>query len=310
MKFCVACMHVDDRRGIEHCANCGGEDFAGITGSGTVVALPAAAGMPCQQCLEEGHALRFRFYRRVTAFFLGASLAGKAGYFCRRCRWKSFLGWQLWTLVLGWWGILSFIFYNPWAVLINFWALFAAPLDAEAKGAIDANDVREAAGENERLEDLYSQLPTWFTQLSEEDLGLITSGADFYAVLDVTPQASDDDIRAAYRREAKRYHPDSGGPDVDADQMAALNEAHHVLGSPVVRYAYDHVDELFASVDESADEDVATEPADDVAQPSGGLWRCRFCDYESADFDDVAEHADRAHPEVVAVDPRANVLSV
>src|SRR5258707_1275103 len=41
-----------------------------------------------------------------------------------------------------------------------------------------------------------------------------TSGADLYAVLGVTPAATDDEIRRAFRTQAKRWHPDrfTAGP--------------------------------------------------------------------------------------------------
>jgi len=59
----------------------------------------------------------------------------------------------------------------------------------------------------------------------------------FYDTLGVRPVASADEVRDAYRRLARRHHPDRGGRDPAA--MAALNEAYRVLGHPVRRAAYD-----------------------------------------------------------------------
>ncbi len=54
--------------------------------------------------------------------------------------------------------------------------------------------------------------------------------SDPYKVLQVTPSASDDEIRAAYRELARKYHPDnySGNPlsDLATEKMQEINEAY------------------------------------------------------------------------------------
>ena len=47
-----------------------------------------------------------------------------------------------------------------------------------------------------------------------------------YQLLGITPSASKNEIREAYRRKAKQYHPDKGG---DPDMMRALTEAYRRL---------------------------------------------------------------------------------
>ena len=59
---------------------------------------------------------------------------------------------------------------------------------------------------------------------------------DFYEVLQVSPRAEPEVIRAAYRTLARKYHPDHGG---DARRMIDLNDAWDVLGDPIRRAAYD-----------------------------------------------------------------------
>jgi hypothetical protein len=60
--------------------------------------------------------------------------------------------------------------------------------------------------------------------------------ASWYEVLGVEPSASPDEVRVAYRRAARRHHPDYGG---DGERMQDLNAAWRVLGDPVRRLAYD-----------------------------------------------------------------------
>lgn len=61
-----------------------------------------------------------------------------------------------------------------------------------------------------------------------------------YEVLGLTSEATDDQVRDAYRRLARAHHPDraraTGAP---ADSMPAINEAYRVLGDPGRRAAYD-----------------------------------------------------------------------
>ena len=62
---------------------------------------------------------------------------------------------------------------------------------------------------------------------------------DYYGVLGVARDASASDIKKAYRRLARRYHPDVSKEADAAARMAELNEAHTVLGDPERRAAYD-----------------------------------------------------------------------
>jgi tetratricopeptide (TPR) repeat protein len=59
---------------------------------------------------------------------------------------------------------------------------------------------------------------------------------DYFAVLGLKRSASDREIREAYRRLAKKYHPDSNPNDAEsARRMQAINEAKAVLSDPVKR---------------------------------------------------------------------------
>jgi hypothetical protein len=79
----------------------------------------------------------------------------------------------------------------------------------------------------------------------------VTDLPDYYAILGLPPTASRDEIRAAYRRLARRHHPDvnpSQEDDVAATElMRRLNAAYEVLNNPTRRAAYDR--QRWAQVD-------------------------------------------------------------
>jgi curved DNA-binding protein CbpA len=62
--------------------------------------------------------------------------------------------------------------------------------------------------------------------------------ATHYEVLGVDPGAGTEEIQRAYRRLARRHHPDVA-PDTDRTRMAEINNAWAVLGDPTRRRIYD-----------------------------------------------------------------------
>ena len=64
---------------------------------------------------------------------------------------------------------------------------------------------------------------------------------DYYKTLGVEPGASDADIKAAYRRLARKYHPDVSKEAGAEERFKAINEAYEVLKDPGKRNAYEQL---------------------------------------------------------------------
>lgn len=69
-----------------------------------------------------------------------------------------------------------------------------------------------------------------------------TTFKDYYAVLGVPRTASEKEIHSAFRKLARRHHPDVNQGDKSAeDRFKEINEAHEVLGDPEKRRKYDEL---------------------------------------------------------------------
>src|SRR5579859_1343497 len=66
----------------------------------------------------------------------------------------------------------------------------------------------------------------------------MTNEADYYAILEVKPDADEETLRVAYRRLAWRYHPDIAGPE-GLERMREINIAYQTLSDPERRKVYD-----------------------------------------------------------------------
>ena len=64
---------------------------------------------------------------------------------------------------------------------------------------------------------------------------------DYYKTLELTPEASQDDIRKAYRKLARKYHPDVSKEKDAETRMREVNEANDVLRDEEKRAAYDQL---------------------------------------------------------------------
>ena len=132
-----------------------------------------------------------------------------------------------------------------------------------------------------------------------------------YAVLGVTPHASPDDLRRAFRRRLRETHPDIGG---DSTQFVLVQRAWALVGTPEARAAYDSGSRTFGSADESAGRTWAPEAPrrrENASRPQarthghpGGWHRERYLDLLREWVGRGAEIPDPYDPALVRSAPR------
>ena len=70
---------------------------------------------------------------------------------------------------------------------------------------------------------------------------------DYYKILDITENACDSDIKSAYRKLARKYHPDIAGNTTDnIKRFKDINEAYNTLINKRKRYDYDALRRLYS----------------------------------------------------------------
>ena len=70
----------------------------------------------------------------------------------------------------------------------------------------------------------------------------MAAAKDFYDILGVSRTATADEIKKAFRKQARKHHPDAGGTE---ERFKELNEAYEVLSDPEKRSQYDQYGQYF-----------------------------------------------------------------
>jgi molecular chaperone DnaJ len=126
-----------------------------------------------------------------------------------------------------------------------------------------------------------------------------TAQKDYYSILGVKKSASADEIRKAFRKLARKYHPDVNPGDKGAEEkFKAMSEANDVLSDPKKRKIYDQLGFYSDNIDPAAAEAYAqggsTGPGGfggfDQGGPSGAPGGQGF-DFGGFDFTDMFEGA-------------------
>ncbi len=127
---------------------------------------------------------------------------------------------------------------------------------------------------------------------------------DYYEILGVKKSASADDIRKAFRKLARKYHPDVNPGDKSAEEkFKTLSEANEVLSDPKKRKIYDQVGFYSDNIDPSVAEAYARGgatggggfggfpggPPGGAPQGQGGV----HFDFGGFDFSDMVNNAGR-----------------
>src|SRR5579859_2651381 len=127
-----------------------------------------------------------------------------------------------------------------------------------------------------------------------------TPKKDYYEILGVKKSASADDIRKAFRKLARKYHPDVNPGDKTAEEkFKTLSEANDVLSDPKKRKIYDQVGFYSDNIDPATAEAYARAGGGapggvhSGGPGAGGAQGVPF-DFGGFDFSDLMDNARRS----------------
>ncbi len=108
--------------------------------------------------------------------------------------------------------------------------------------------------------------------VAAKGIGLGMHFKDYYDTLGVEPSAGEAEIKTAYRRLARKFHPDVSKESGAEEKFKAVNEAYEALRDPQKRKAYDQLRTR------------GYRPGDEVHPPPGGFGQGGA---EGFDFDEI-----------------------
>ncbi len=104
---------------------------------------------------------------------------------------------------------------------------------------------------------------------------------DYYEILGITKNASQDEIKKAFHKLAHKYHPDKGG---DERKFKEVNEAYQVLSDSKKRAQYDQFGNGFEDINRGGGQQWDFNWSWQNAQPGGGM------DFDFEDLGDIFEN--------------------
>jgi len=115
------------------------------------------------------------------------------------------------------------------------------------------------------------------------------AGKDYYSILGVNRDASEREIKQAYRRLARKYHPDVNPGDKSAEaRFKQINEAYEVLSDKEKRQKYDQFGDQWQYADQFAQAGWQQAPFRNFSQ--GGTTRVHFGEGDLGSlFDDLLQ---------------------
>ena len=101
---------------------------------------------------------------------------------------------------------------------------------------------------------------------------MATQTKDYYGILGIKKNASTDDVRKAFRKLARKYHPDVNPGDKAAEErFKQISEANDVLSDPKKRKIYDQLGYYSDNIDPAAAEAYARAAQSGGGFPPGGF---------------------------------------
>ncbi len=144
---------------------------------------------------------------------------------------------------------------------------------------------------------------------------------NYYLVLGISPDATADEVRQAYFRLVKMYHPDRNKSPEATEKMVEINLAYETLCDEQKRKEYDLENEIMIDVVEEESFTVQYEDEEEIGrQPEKKFGKCVKCNFVNNSgvflcstcgnvFDPHAKHDSKEHDEEHEEETTEDILS-